>query len=339
MGLISGLMEFRPFLRVAVNGVPLSGLAFSELSSCRITDTVGLHSDTVELTWANVSMFAHFGMPQPGAEISVEMGYPLSLRKMGLFVADEVEESSPPRQIRVIGKAKVQGNSSGGMAAITQQKTRSWKEGMTLGDIGSTIASDNGLKPAITEAAASIVPGHLDQIDESDISLITRLAAKFDLVAKPAGGSLFVGKRGAGVKASGAPTPTVPLFEGTLSRWSMRRGLGPATGTVIATYRDLEQAKDLEVKIGDKEPERRLRQRFRSKEEARTVAESEARRASRAVETLEFETVGNTSIVAEGRVMLAGCSSAADGLWSVESVTHEVSSAGFKTSARATRPK
>ncbi len=336
MGLISQLTDFRPLLRVSINGIPLSGLAFSQITSCRVTDTAGIYSDTAEITWANVSMFNTFAMPAPGAEILIELGYLGDFKHMGLFVADEVEESSPPRQIRVTGRAKPQGSTKGGLAPLQQQKTRSWAEGMSLKAIAETIAGENGLRPGVTEKAGALIPGHIDQIDESDIAVLTRIAARFDLIAKPAGGVLFIGERGAGIKASGQPTSTVRIFESDLSRWAMRRSLGEITGTVIATYRDLEKGEDVEVKIGDKEPVRRLRQRFRDEQEARAVADAEARRAGRAKEALEVEMPGNPSIVAEGRLALTGCSSAADGVWLVDTVTHEISSAGYKTSARAT---
>lgn len=73
------------------------------------------------------------------------------------------------------------------------------------------------------------------------------------------------------------------------------------------------QGKDIEVKIGDEEPVRRLRQRFRSEEEARAVADSEARRTGRAKESLEIEMPGNPNTVAEGKVIPIGFSSAASG--------------------------
>jgi len=334
-----GLTDFRPFVRVTIDGTLLGGFLFSQISSVRVTDEAGFISDTAEITFANTSLFGRIVMPEPGAEIEVELGYLGRFKHMGVFVADEVEESSPPRAITVTGRAKAQGETRSGFAPIQQQKTRSWAAGLTLGAIVNTIAGENGLEPGVTESAASIVPGHIDQIDESDLAVLTRIAAKHDLVAKPAGGVLFVGKKAEGIKASGQPTPTVRLLEADISRWSMRRSLGEAVGTVIATYRDLDAGADVEVKIGEDEPVRRLRQRFRSEDEARAAAGAEARRAGRAVESLELELPGNPSLVAEGRVVPIGLSSAAGGEWIIESATHEVSEAGFRSSVTAQRPE
>ena len=118
-------------------------------------------------------------------------------------------------------------------------------------------------------------------------------------------------------------------------RWLAQ--VGEATGTVIATYRDLEAGEDVEVKVGDEEPVRRLRQRFRSQVEARAVADSEARRAGRAKETLEIELPGNPSIVVEGKVVPIAFSSASSGVWLVETATHEVSEAGYRSMVQAQR--
>lgn len=334
-----GLTDFRPFVRVRINGVPISGFLFSQLSSVRVTDAAGFVSDTAEITFANVSPLSRFTMPEPGAEVEIELGYLGKFKHMGVYIADEVEESSPPRAITVICRAKAQGETQSGYAPIHQQKTRSWEDGLTVEDIASTIAGDNGLDPGVTESAASIVPGHIDQIDESDLSVLTRIAVAHDLIAKPAGGVLFVGKKAEGLKASGQPTPTITLLEADVTRWAMRRSLGEATGTVIATYRDLEAGEDVEVKVGDEEPVRRLRQRFRSQEEARAVADAEARRAGRAKETLEIELPGNPSIVAEGKVVPIGFSSASSGVWVVETATHEVSEAGYRSMIQAQRPE
>lgn len=338
MGLM-GIFNFRPLVQVTIDGTPLAGFLFSSLTSVRVTDAAGFISDTAEITWANASVFSRIGMPEPGAEVEIALGYLGTFKKMGLYVADEIEESSPPRAITATCRAKAQGETKSGQAPIHQQKTRSWKAGMTLTAIATKIAGENGLEPGITEAAASIVPGHIDQIDESDLSVLTRVAVAHDLVAKPAGGVLFVGKKGDSINASGDPLPTVTLFEQAVTRWTMRRSQGDVTGTVIATYRDLEAAKDVEVKIGEGEPERRLRQRFRSEEEARFAADAEARRSSRAKETLELELPGNPLIVAEGKIVPVGFSSAASGEWLVETVTHSASEAGYSTSVKAQRPE
>lgn len=334
-----GLTDFRPFVRLSVNGQPLSDFLFSRLSSVRVTDTAGFMSDTVEIIFANTEALDRIEMPAPGAEIEVSLGYLGDFKHMGIYIADEVEEASPPRAITIVGRAKAQGETDSGFAPIHQQKTRSWPAGMTLKAIAQTIAGENGLKAGVTEAAGAIVPGHIDQIDESDLSVLTRIALVHDLIAKPTGGMLFVGRRADAIKATGAPTPTVTIRESEVTRWAMRRSLSDVVGTIIATYRDIETGKDTEVKVGSKEPVRRLRQRFRSEEEARAAADAESRRSGRAKETFEIELPGNPNIAAEGTVLPRGFSSAASGKWIVDTASHEVTEAGFRTTSQMNRPE
>lgn len=333
-----GLTDFLPLVRVSINGAPLSGSVFSAITSVRVTDMAGFMSDTASITFANTSLLGRFTMPDPGAEIEISLGYLGKFRRMGLYVADEIEESSPPRRINVLARAKAQGETQSGYAPIQQQKTRSWAAGLTLEAIAGTMADENGLELGVTDEVASIVPGHLDQIDESDLSLLTRIAATLDLIAKPAGGLLFVGRQGGTTKASGEATPTIPLLQADVSRWAMRRSLGDAVGTVIATYRDLVGGTDIEVAVGDEPPVRRLRQRFRSEEEAKAAADAEARRAGRYVEALELEMPGDPDVVAGATILPADFSSAASGAWIVERATHSVSEDGYSTAVQALRP-
>jgi len=333
-----GLIDFKPLVRVTVNGTDLTDRAFALITSVTITDAAGMVSDTAEITFSNVSFFGAAAMPNVGAEVEISLGYFLKFRKMGLFIVDEVEEADPPRAITLVCRAKIQGVSDGGRSPITQQKSRSWPN-MTLGEIVQTIAGDNGLKPAITEVVSQLQPGHLDQIDESDISFLTRIAVARDLIAKPAGGYLFVGRRGDAINASGQEMPNTVLFRDDVTRWAMRRSLGETVGTVIATFRDLEQGRDEEVKAGEGEPVRRLRPRYRDESEARSVADAEARRAGRSVETLSVSMPGNPAVIAESKVVPMDFSSASVGAWVVESVTHSVTREGYKTTFSAERPE
>jgi len=334
-----GLIDFRPLVRVTVGGVPLGNLAFSRLRSVRVTDTAGVSSDTCEITFVNTGALGPATMPTPGAEIEVALGYLGSFKSMGLFIADEIEESSPPRSITVTGRAKAQGETQSGLAPIHQQKTRNWSSDLTLGDIVTTMSGENGLQPGATETAAAIIAGHIDQIDESDLSVLTRIALAHDLIAKPAGGVLFVGARAESTSATGNPLPTVRLREKSVSSWSMRRTFGDMVGTVIATYRDLEKAEDVEVEVGEGEPVRRLKGRFRSKETATTAAETEARRASRARESFEATLPGNPNIVADGRIVPMDFSAAASGEWVITSATHQVGESGYSTAFKSERPE
>jgi hypothetical protein len=333
------MMDFRPLVALTINGIPLGLGLFSLLSSVRITDQLGVVSDTLDLSFSSSGLIGLLAMPEPGAEIEVALGSIGKFRNMGVFVADEVEEASPPHTISVTGRAKINGATDGGLGPVSQQKSRSWAAGLTLSAIVATMASESGLQAAVTASVAGLVPGHLDQLDESDLNLLTRLARRHDLVAKPAGRTLFVGLRGESLTASGGSLPPVVLTSGMLSSWRMTRRLGETVGTVTAAYRDLESAVDVDVSVGEGEPVRRLRGRFRDEAEARAAADAESRRASRAKEALELELPGDARLVSGSPLFVPGLSAASSGEWWVTEVAHSLSSAGFTSSVTAERPQ
>lgn len=323
-----GVTDVSDLLFVTVNGLPLSIEAMQAITSVSVTDNSGFESDSCSILVANSGLVQFFPLPYPGAEIMIWMGG----TTIGSFVADQITESGPPRSISITGQAKANGTTDGGASPITQQKTRSWPADMSLGAIVEAMAGESGLKPGATETAAAIVPGHIDQVDESDIAVLSRIASAHDLIAKPAGGVLFVGKKGEGVTASGAAVPVVPLVASQITSWRITRSLGEAVGSVVATYRDVAAAKDVEVTEGEGEPVRRLGERFRDEAAAQVAAKAELARSKRRKETINITMPGNPLIVADGRVFIAGLSIAALGGWLVKSVTHSVSSAGFTTS-------
>lgn len=326
-----------PKARVLINGVPVAGFFSSAIASIRVTDAAPPDADTLELSFANTNPFTRIALPPPGAEVEVELGYLGFMRSMGVFVADEVEESSPPRVMLITGRSKPQGATEGGLAAINTQRTRSFEAGLTLGDIVATVAGDTGLTAAATESAAAIVPGHIDQVDESDMSMLTRVAGRFDLIAKPVGRHLFVGRRGDSKSATGSAMPVVIVRESDLSRWRVTRRLSETVGSVIALYRDLGGAADIEVTAGEGEPVRRLRTRFADEAAATAAAEAELARAGRAVEVASVQMPGNINVASEGRMVIIGTGSG-DGEWLVASAVHRIDTGGYVTEAQLERP-
>lgn len=332
-----GLIDFRPFLQVTINGAPLSGFSFSRISSVSVVDQVGLKSDTCNVTWANIG-WQRFEMPEPGAELEIAMGSLSNYKKLGKFIVEQVTEADPPRSITVAAKAKAEGVSDGGQKPLSKQKVRSWPAGTTLKAIAEKIAGEAGLEAAVTDAVASIVPGHLDQLNESDMHLLSRLSVVHDLVAKPTGGKLFVGRRAASVDASGQKLQVTPLVRGQVSSWSMSRSLAKKEGKVIALYRDLAAGATVEVEVGSGEQTRRLQQIYRTKDEAQAAAEAAHNRQSRQVESLSVEMPGNTGLAAEGRIEPVNFSGAAGGEWVITSATHALDQGGFRTSIQCERP-
>jgi phage protein D len=101
---------------------------------------------------------------------------------------------------------------------------------------------------------AEITLAHIDQIDESDMNLLSRIARDHDAIAKPGNGRIIMAKRGESLTASGQPMPRVPLSKGQVGRWSYRNSLRQKAGSVVATYQDLGKGKPQECTAGEGAP-------------------------------------------------------------------------------------
>jgi phage protein D len=294
-----------------------------------------VQSDTVEITLTDHLPYAKLEIPPNGAEIEVSLGYTFERKYMGLFIADSIELGGPPDLMRISGVASVNGTTSSGKTALTDQKNRSWPEGTTVSTLVSTIAGEHGLKPAISESLASIALPHLDQTDESDINLLTRVALDLDAIAKPGGGYLGMFMRGESKTASGQDMPTLSITKSQDSRWTYRQSLREPAGKVIAVWRDQDAAADIEVTAGDSEPIRRLNKRYASLDAAQRAADAEYKRSQRAGATVSLSLPGDPDLVAEARLVLAGFRQGVDGEWLVTRVTHTIDSGGYRCDVEA----
>ncbi len=131
--------------------------------------------------------------------MTVELGYEgLGRVRMGRYAVDEVELSGPPATLTVRGTAADM------RSGAKQRKTRSW-EGVTIGGLVRTIAGEYDLTPRVTRGLAGVRLPHLDQTDESDLHLLTRLGERYDAAARAGGGRLVFARRGQGLSATRGP--------------------------------------------------------------------------------------------------------------------------------------
>ncbi len=330
-------MGLKPQVQVVANGVVVPQIN-SRISALVIVDKAGLESDTLTITLTDHDPLKPIDIPPAGAELEVWLGYDGDLNQMGVYYVDRVDLAGPPDSMRISAKAAPQNRGSSQKLLMQTQKTRSWPSPQTLGGLVQTIAAEHGLKPAIAAPLASIGLSHLDQRNESDINLLTRVAKLYDAIAKPAGGNLVVAPKGAATAVSGQPLPAVELTKKDVTRYGLALPKRAAWQSVVATYRDVAQAKDIEVTAGDGQPIKRLRHRYKSAEEAWKAASGELAKAARSEAQLSLSLPGRSDIFAETPLELTGFRDGYNGAWVVSSVTHELTSAGYSCSLSAELP-
>lgn len=323
----------RPTFKVEANGKDISAILADRLQSLTITDEAGIKSDAVTIKLADDGI----KLPAPGAELRVWLGYESAARFMGLYVVDEVELSGPPSEMTIKATAApLEGAAQ--YQALQDQKSRSW-EPQAVGDLVAAVAADHGLTPAVAAALSVVQLDHLDQTNESDMHLLTRVAADLGAIAKAGGGRLLFIERAAGRTASGASMPTVALTAADLMTWTVRIASRSKYRRVVAVWRDTSAAVDVEAVSGEGEPTFRIRHPYPSQAAATAAARARLDAFTRGEATLSATLPGRADLVAESRAVLSGIRSGVNGEWSVTRVTHSLTSKGFTTALDAEVPK
>lgn len=348
-----GLMNFKPLASVVVNGRDIRTALLPRLSSISITDGVGTKSDTLEIELTDHVDQLPIALPPAGAEIEVALGYQFGARVVGLYIADEVAVSGPPGRIRITGYAATHGESDAGRGPLTEQRSRSWADGTTIGDLVTTIASALRFTPAVSADAAAIALQHIDQIDESDLSVLTRIARENGLIFKPGGGRLVVVRAGESTSAGGQPLPRIALTPRDVTSWSAKFLRREAVAEVVATYQDTAAGQPAEVRItaparaggGGIDAQgaadsllatanqiRRVRLPQPNQQAAERVAKAEVARSRRAERQMSITLPGRADLMAEGRLVLSGFRPGVNGEWLITKVRHQLNTGGYSCS-------
>src|SRR5690606_9651542 len=182
--------------------------------------------------------------------------------------------------------------SKGGQVDLQTQKTRSWKVGTTLGAMVNRIAGEHRMQPACAAELAGIALPHTDQVSESDMNLLRRLAERYDAIAKVAGGSLVLTPLGAAKTATGADMPRVTLTPKDGNAYRLTIESRDSAGTCVAYWRDVKAAQRRIVTVGEGEPVRRLRHAYRDSASAQAAARAELRKRARGEQGLSYTTPG-----------------------------------------------
>lgn len=332
-------MDLSPEYRIVANDADITAVIAARLISLTYTDEAGMDSDVLELVLADNNPAAPIEEPKTGAELTLSLGYDGRLKPIGVFVVDELEEAGWPAEMIIRARAAPQDNTPKGKKTIRDQKTRSWAKGTTFGSMIRTIAAEHGLKPAIGKYLENQALPFIAQTDESDFSVLVRLAKKFDAVVKPTNGYLVVALRGESKSVSGVTLPTITLRPTDVTRWRKVLSKRETAGQVVAYYHNLQSAKRHEVKVGKGAPVVRLKTQYPTREMALEAARSDLRRRKREKTTLSITVPGNADIVAEAKLTLEDFRPGVAGDWVITRSVHTLSpDAGYYTVIEAETP-
>ena len=318
-----------PDWRIRADDRDITDVVRDRFVSLRIEDGVGAVSDTCELALDDRD--GAIVPPEQGATLEVELGWRGrdGLAPMGRFVVDARELSGPPRTLTVRGTGP---DLLGGLKA---PRTRAW-DYVTLGGLVGAIAGANGLRPQVHGSLSGLVLPHIDQVDESDLAVLRRLARQLDAVVRPAGGALVVTPRQA-LGEGLAPVATVRRVDTT--EYRLLEGRRDAYGGVQAQWRSAPRATPETVRVGGGEPVYALPGLYPDKASAENAAEARLRALQRGTSTFTCTlSAGLPALAAELPVTLADFGPPIDAArWVAVRTEHRLTD-GYVTQATLERP-
>jgi hypothetical protein len=320
-----------PVFKILADQVNITSAIQSRLIDIRTTDEAGMKSDSCTITLDDKDGIIE--LPRHGAQLEVWLGYTQTgLGKIGTYFVDETTLNGPPDTMQISAKAAdFTGEATGD---IKEQKTRHF-DAISLGDLVSTIAGEHGLTGKTAAELAGILYPHIDQTAESNMHLLTRLAAEHNAIAKVTNDVLVFARAGQSRTAAGVDLSTIIISKMQVGD-NYRASITGRNSykSVTATWHSKATAQNYTVSTGTEKPAFILRHTYESEEKAIEAAKAKLESLTQGTNTVEISlALGNPGLFAESPLILTGFRPGISGVtWFCTRVEHSFSNAGFKTS-------
>ncbi|EPD8213406.1 phage late control D family protein [Yersinia enterocolitica] len=340
-----------PDYAITVDGIDKSGSIKKRLMSLTLTDNRGFEADQLDIELDDSD--GQLILPRRGAKITVALGWQGDvLINKGTFTVDEIEHSGAP------DKLTIRARSADFRETLNIRRDQSYHK-TTIGGMIKIIAERNKLTATLNKTMSDLTVDHIDQTNESDGNLITRLAKQYGAIAAVKNGNLLFIRQGQGETASGKPIPVMTIIRslGDGHQFSMA-DRGAYTG-VVANWLNTRTTEKPVVKVKrkrkrkatttakPKEPEEKqgeyligtdenvltLRTTYASKNNAQRAAKSNWERLQRGAAKFSIQLAkGRADLYPEVPVKVTGFKKQIDEAdWTLVTVTHSVSDSGFTT--------
>lgn len=270
----------RPICRVVVNGTDITSAIEARLVSIELTDNRGLEADQLDITLSD-----HDGLlaiPPRDATLHLWLGWSdTGLIDKGTYTVDETEHSGAPDTLSIRARSA---DMRGGLKV---KRERSW-DATPLAIIISAIASAYGLHPLVGAGLAGINIAHLDQANESDANLLSRLGREHDAIATIKAGRLLFLPTGKATTASGLALPHVTLTRADGDQHRFLQADRDAYTGAKAYYYDVNSADKKEAIAGGGDNLKELRHSYTDQASALQAARAEWKRLQRGTATLSY---------------------------------------------------
>jgi phage protein D len=314
----------KPDFKIVANGDDITALIRDRFISLVVTDSAGEESDTATIMVDNRDGKIEF--PPTGATLDIYMGFVNSLEFKGIYEVDELEEPLDSDTLTISAKAAKMKSS------IKAPKSAVYDD-ITFGEIVAKIATAHDYESSVSPSVGAFSFEHIDQVNESDMSLLTRLARDVGAVLKPVANKLVAVARGESKSVSGQDLPVIEISDPENSTGSISIQERNAYGSVTASYFDEATQKAVVYVTSSASPSFAIAKPFKDEAAAKAAADAMLKEKKRGRSSLTLGRPLTAAAVAEARLVLSNHKPSANGEWLIESATHTIESGSFSASS------
>ncbi|MBA1289164.1 phage late control D family protein [Pseudomonas japonica] len=314
-----------PRCRLKVNGEDITAMIEPRLIGLELTDNRGLEADQLDIRLSDHD--GQLAIPPRGARLQLWLGWSDSgLIDKGSFVVDEVEHSGAPDTLSIRGRG------ADLRAGLKVKRDRSWQS-QTVGSILTTVATTHGLCAVVSPALAEQHIEQLDQANESDANLLSRLGLDYDAVATVKAGHLLFMPTGGSTSANGVALPHIELTRADGDQHRFLQADRNSYSGARAHYYEANRAEKKSAIAGAEGNLKTLRHLYTDARSALAAARAEWNRLLRGSATLSYTLAkGRPDLIPELTYSLHGVKEDIDAIvWLGANVRHSFTPEAFTT--------
>ncbi|WP_419214897.1 phage late control D family protein [Wolbachia endosymbiont of Rhagoletis cingulata] len=266
-------------------------------------------------------------------ELNIALGYKeTGIFPMGIYTVNEVTIQGPPKTLLIKAHA------TNLRISLKAKVSKEWHQ-ITIENLVKEIAQKHGYGHKVAEEFKNVLITHINQTEESDISLLTKIAIGREAMVKLAGGYILFISKNMAKSATGKALGTTTVRPQDTINWKVHFTVRDKYNSVVAKWYSYEKGETIKETVGSGEPSYIMLELYSNAESALSAANAKLKQLKRNNETLDITMPGNPELFAEAKLNLIGFNQAVDGEWIVNRAEHTLNSSGYLTMLSASLSK
>jgi phage protein D len=209
----------------------------------------------------------------------------------------------------------------------------------TVGEVLDAVAGRSGMAARVSADLRGIKIKHLNQVNESDQNLLSRLKRFYDAEFKSVDSNLLFYLKDDFKKVSGEQLEVVVIDKMDCTRFAFEQTDRSKYQAVSAKWRDVSASEVKEVLVGSGQPVFVVKELFSTQQEANDRATTKYNNLLRGTVTGDLTCIGNPLIAGEFEIVLTGFRAALQTNFKCVSTVHTIDNNGYLTSLKVVNKK